>query len=103
MRRVMARYRVKPDRADENEQLVRAVYRELDEKYPDGLRYVTFRLEDGVSFVHIAETDGSGNPLAKVDAFQGFQREIEDRCEEQPVVTEAEEIGSFRFRADGAS
>jgi hypothetical protein len=103
MRRVMVRYRVKPDRADENKDLVRAVYRELHEKNPDGLRYMTFRLEDGVSFVHISESEGNENPLSKVDAFQEFQREIEDRCEEGPVVTPADEVGSYRFRAGEAS
>ena len=100
MRRVMVRYRVKPDRADENESLVRAVYRELHEKEPEGLRYMTLRLEDGVSFIHISESEGHENPLTKVAAFQEFQHEIADRCDEQPVVTEVTEIGSYRFGAD---
>jgi hypothetical protein len=95
MRRVMVRYRVKPDRADENEQLVRAVYAELKELDPEGFRYRTFRLEDGVSFVHVAESEGSQNPLPELDAFNEFQREIEDRCDEQPLVTTFDEVGSF--------
>lgn len=101
MRRVIVRYKVKPERAAENEELVRAVYDELNESEPEGLRYATFALEDGVSFVHIAstETEDGSNPLGQVEAFARFQQGIVDRCEEQPVVTELREIGSYRFFA----
>jgi hypothetical protein len=97
MRRVMVRYRVKPDRADENERLVRAVYEELHGTNPEGLRYATFRLFDGTTFVHVAESESATSPLNEVDAFQAFQKEIADRCEEQPVVTEIELVGSYGF------
>jgi hypothetical protein len=97
MRQVMVRYRVKPDRADENEELVRAVYEELHREEPEGLRYMTFRLDDGVSFVHIAESAGENSPLTGLASFKEFQRELEDRCDEQPVVTPVEQVGSFRF------
>ena len=40
----MVRYKVRPDRADENVALVEAVYAELARERPDGLRYATFRL-----------------------------------------------------------
>jgi hypothetical protein len=97
----MVRYRVKPDRVEENEELVRAVYRELRDTEPAGLRYATFKLDDGVSFVHLAvsESDAGGNPLTEVKAFQEFQRNIEDRTDEAPVVTAIEEIGSYRLLA----
>ena len=98
MRRVIVRYRVKPDQVADNEQLVRAVYEELRETQPDGLRYATFKQDDGVSFVHLAVTDdGVGNPLAQVAAFARFQEGIAERCDEQPVVTELSEVGSYRF------
>jgi hypothetical protein len=46
----MVRYKVKPERVSENEELVRAVYGELDRTHPDGFHYATFKLIDGVSF-----------------------------------------------------
>jgi hypothetical protein len=98
MTRVIVRYRVKPDQVERNEQLVRAVYEELHRADPSGFRYATFKLEDDVSFVHIAESDGSESPLPKLAAFQEFQREIVERCDEPPVVMEAAEVGSFRSR-----
>jgi hypothetical protein len=100
MRRVMVRYEVKPGRAAENEELVRAVYDELRRTAPAGLRYATFRLEDGVSFIHLAETEDGRNPLADVEAFARFQAGIADRCVHQPVVTQLHEIGSFRFHGE---
>jgi hypothetical protein len=100
MRRVMVRYRVKPDRVEENEELVRAVYEELSRNRPEGLRYATFKLEDGVSFVHIAETEEGNNPLPELRAFREFQREIADRCDEPPVVTRLHGVGSFRLFED---
>lgn len=101
MTRVMVRYRVKPDRAAENAELVRAVYAELHSTRPAGLRYGTLRLEDGVSFVHIAETDDGSDPLASTEAFQQFQNGIRGRCEEAPVLSKVELIGSYRLFGEG--
>lgn len=101
MRVVMVRYRVKPDRVQENERLVADVYEELAEVQPDGFRYATFKLDDGTSFMHLAtQADGVENPLPKLSAFGRFQAEIADRCGEQPVVTPLEEVGSFRLLHD---
>jgi hypothetical protein len=99
MSTVMIRYKVKPERAAENEQLVRAVYDELARIAPGGLRYATFALDDGVSFVHVAsvETEDGHNPLRDVKAFAEFQSDIVARCEEPPVAADLREIGSFRF------
>jgi hypothetical protein len=97
----MVRYRVKPERVEENEDLVRAVYDELRRTEPAGLRYATFKLDDGVSFVHLAMNE-SNNPLEKVKAFQEFLKELGDRTDEAPVVTELAQIGSYRLVGDSS-
>jgi hypothetical protein len=96
---VVVRYKTKPDRAEENQALVEKVFEELAGSDPGGLRYMTLRLGDGVSFVHIAsvETSDGTNPLGATAAFAEFQREIGDRCAEQPVVAEATVVGSYQF------
>jgi hypothetical protein len=94
MKHVMVRYRVKADQVEANEALVRDVYEELAAVRPDGLRYATFKLDDGVTFVHIAE-HAVPNPLAAVEAFQRFQAGIAERCDEPPAVMEVEQIGSY--------
>jgi len=100
MRTVVVRYETKPDRADENQRLVEKVFAELAERRPDNFRYATFRLEDGVTFVHIVnETDDGSNPIPLTDiaAFREFQREIADRCAVQPAPSGATVVGSHNF------
>lgn len=92
----MVRYRVRPDRVAENETLVRAVYEELDRVRPEGLRYATFKLADGVSFMHLViETDQPGRILGQIAAFKAFTADIEGRCDEPPVATEVTLVGSY--------
>ena len=92
----MVRYKVQPDRAAENVAKVEAVYEELGRDRPDGLHYVTFRLPDGVSFMHIVfETDQPGRILGETAAFKAFVTDIESRCDEPPVVTEITAVGSY--------
>src|SRR4051812_43080378 len=95
MRRVMVRYRVKPDQVEINEQLVRAVYAELAEKQPAGLRYETFKLDDGATFVHLAFVEDDAPGLASIDAFAEFQKDVRARCDEPPVVTDVERVGGY--------
>ena len=99
MRRVMIRYKVKADRAAENEAFIKAVFAQLAAEHTAGLRYATFKLDDGVSFVHIAslETADGVNPLLSLKAFQEFTSHIKDRCEEPPVTVTLNEVGSYRL------
>lgn len=95
----MVSYRLKPDCVAENERLAAAVYDALRLARPAGLRYATFRLEDGVSFVHIVahdEADGS-NALTSLPAFKAFSAGVRERCETPPMRVELTEIGSYGF------
>jgi hypothetical protein len=102
MKPAMIRYKVKADRAVENEQYIAAVFAQLDREKPAGVRYATFRLEDGVSFVHMVsvETPDGNNPLLDLEAFQAFIAEVRDRCEEPPVVVDLHPIGAYRLFGD---
>ena len=102
MKQVIVQYRVKSGRGDENQGLIEKVFEELHSGSPDGLRYVSFRSADGLSFTHIAsiETDDGSNPLGATAAFKAFQAEIKDRCDEPPQATEVSAIGSYRFLDD---
>ena len=93
----MIRYKVKPGRAEENQRFVENVYEELRRMTPPGFHYATFKLADGVSFVHIVSRDTPENPLSKSPAFQAFQADIQERCEEPPLAVELEEVGSYQF------
>ena len=101
MRKVLVRYRVKPDKAVENQRLVEAVYDELRQRGPAGLRYTTLKAEDGVTFFHLAsiETDG-GNPLAEMSSFKQFQKNLGERCDEPPTPTDLTLVGAYGFFED---
>ncbi len=99
MKRIMVCYRVKAEMVIENRRLIEAVFAEAQSKRQDGIRYASFVAADGVSFVHLfsnERVDGS-NPLGAMDAFKGFQANIRERCDEPPVATELEMIGSYQF------
>jgi hypothetical protein len=95
---VVVRYRPKPERADENQRLVEAVFDELAAGDPGGVRYATFRLADG-TFVHIAEVESEPNPLGSVAAFAEFQKDLADRCEpgKGPNPQAAVLVGDYRL------
>jgi hypothetical protein len=95
MSTLVVRYRCAADRADENQQLVAAVFAELSASDPGGIRYATFRLADD-TFIHIAEIEGD-NPLGRVEAFAAFQAALGDRCIEGPNPQPATLVGSYRF------
>lgn len=98
MRRIMVRYKVKPDQAGENEAYVKKVFEQLKREQPSGLRYASFKLPDGVSFVHLVslETPDGSNPLGELQAFKDFTAKIKDRCDEPPVAAELAEVGVYR-------
>jgi hypothetical protein len=98
MRRTLIRYKAKPEMAEKNAELVSAVFAELKAASPDGVRYLTLRLEDD-TFIHMVETaaaDGS-SPIPKLTAFQAFQDGIRDRCAEPPLVRSAVIVGNYRM------
>ncbi len=97
MRQVIVRYRVKPDRAEENAALVEQVFAQLDREKPAGLRYATFRGPDGQDFTHIAIIEDGNNPLLALDAFKAFTSAIRERCEEPPVNVEVTRVGAYRL------
>ena len=102
MRRVIVSYKVKPDQAEDNAKLIEAVFAELDEMQPVGLRYASFQAEDGLTFFHFAsiETAGGVNPLDESAAFARFQEGIRERCEIPPQAIPLNEIGSYRLFED---
>jgi hypothetical protein len=94
---VMIRYKVKPDQVERHLELLRAYFDKLESTQPDGVRDAAFQLEDGVSFVHVVETDEPGR-FSQLKAFRTYRATLDERCDEPPVVTELDEIGSFGLR-----
>ena len=98
MKTIVVRYQAKPERADENQRLIEAVFAELNDREPEGFTYKVFRLEDGVSFIHVVIEHDVDEPesLQDVAAFQAFVADIADRCEIPPVAMGATIVGGYR-------
>lgn len=99
MKQILVRYKVKPDRAAENERFIANVFEQLVRESPPGFRYASLKLGDGVSFMHLVSDrrpDGA-YPLAALPEFKAFTAGIQDRCDEQPVTVTYDVVGSYRF------
>jgi hypothetical protein len=97
MTAAVIRYQTKPEAADKNQHLIENVFAELASTAPPGLHYSSFRLADGVTFVHVAVTEGETNPLGLSGAFAEFQSGIRDRVVAAPEPAQATVVGSYRF------
>ena len=98
MKATVVRYQAKPERADENQGLIEAVFADLAERQPKGFTYQAFRLADGVSFVHVAVEHDVDDPdsLQDVPAFQAFLAGIADRCDVLPAASGATVVGHYQ-------
>jgi hypothetical protein len=97
MRSTIVQYQAKPEHADENQRLIEAVFADLDARRPQGFSYRVFRLDDGVSFVHVVIEDDVESPdsLTSIPAFQAFTADIASRCDVQPKPSGATVVGQY--------
>jgi len=91
----VVRYTTRAGSADENEKLIKAVFAQLAEQMPDGLRYVAIRLDDGASFIHVAVLEDDNNPLASLPAFGEFVSAIGERCTDGPTPVNGTVVGAY--------
>ena len=98
MKRTVIRYKTRPEMADRNAELIAAVFAELKAAKPEGLRYLSLRLEDD-SFIHFVENTADDGPgaLPKLAAFGAFQSGIRERCAEPPLAKGATIVGNYRM------
>src|SRR5262249_25032554 len=99
MKWTLVRYRAKPDRADENQRLSAAVFDDLLDKKPAGLRYAVFRLPDA-PLLYVAAFAEGRTPLSGFESFKGFQKDIRERCAEGPWPMEPRLVGNYGMLTD---
>ncbi|MDQ1435587.1 MAG: hypothetical protein QOF59_2403, partial [Actinomycetota bacterium] len=77
---------------------IEKVFEDLEKQQPEGFTYKVFRLDDGVSFIHVVIEHDVDNPssLQDVPAFQAFVADIGGRCDLPPLATGATLVGGFR-------
>jgi hypothetical protein len=98
MKRTLIKYKTKPDMANKNAELIAAVFAELKSTRPEGVRYLSLRLEDD-SFIHFVETaaDDGTNVIPSLSAFKAFQSGIRERCAEPPLAQGVTIVGNYRM------
>jgi hypothetical protein len=101
MRRSLIQYRTAPERADENERLIKEVFAELAAKSPPGLGYLVLRAGDGNFFHLVANAGEAGSPITALDAFKAFQSGIRERCIDPPEPRNVTIVGNYRMLAEG--
>ena len=102
MRHTIVTYTVKPGREEENAALVRAVFDELAQTRPDGLRYAVFYFPDSRQFIHLYTDEGSTTGVQPLDSFKAFVSGAKDRHEQPANVTQPELVGDYRTFDDPA-
>jgi hypothetical protein len=90
----LIRYRVKPEKVEENQKLIEGVFRELQAKSPGEVRYLVLRLSDR-TFCHLV--DDSTRTVANLEAFAAFQRGGAERRLDEPQQLEATIVGNYRM------
>jgi hypothetical protein len=95
------RYTVKDGRGDENQRLIEQVFGELAKDAPAGLKYSAFKLDDGVTFIHVVshQSEDVRQRLRALPAFQNFLAGLKERCAVAPVTTPLSEVGSYDSHA----
>ena len=88
MKTTVVRYKLKEGRAQENRAFIDDVFGELNDNRPPGLRYVSFQLEDALTFVHIAvvEAEDGSNPLPETVAFKKFVADLRGMTSSFPAM-----------------
>jgi len=101
MKRTLIRYKTKPDMADKNAELIAGVFEELKSARPDGVRYLSLRLDDN-SFIHLVETDAAdgSSAIPNLAAFKAFQSGIRERCAEPPLAGGVTIVGNYRMLSE---
>nr|WP_062333357.1 hypothetical protein [Herbidospora sakaeratensis] len=89
------RYRVADqEKAEENVRLLEAVFAELARERPDGITYQSYRLDDGLTFVHVVTTEDL-QILMRFEAFLAFTQTLGQRLDGVPHREQATPVGFF--------
>jgi hypothetical protein len=101
MKRTLIRYKTRPDMADKNAELIAGVFAELKSTQPEGVRYLSLRLDDD-SFIHFVETaaDDGTSVIPSLSAFKAFQSGIRERCAEPPLAQGVTIVGNYRMLSE---
>ncbi|MFD4410835.1 hypothetical protein [Streptomyces sp. NPDC058475] len=93
---LMVRAAVKPESVGELEDALKRMFTAIERERPTGVRYASYRLPDGVTYVvHLEVADGIENPLTAIAEFREFQAGLKDWLAGPPTAEQFEVRGSY--------
>ncbi len=97
MKVVMVRSKMKAEHVAEVEAAGERLFAALELAQPQGFRYTTCRLPDGVSYVSLlAIDDGVDNPLLALPEARAFQEGLKNWLAEPVISEQLTVFGSYR-------
>lgn len=89
---------IRPDAVEAVESAVGELFAAIEQKAPENLRYGSFRLGDGATYLVLLQVDeGTENPLPEMPEFQRFQEGLREWAAGPPEAGPAEVIASYRL------
>lgn len=93
---LMVRAAVRPEAVGELEEALRKMFAAIEHARPAGVRYASYRLPDGVTYVVELEiADGIENPLPAIQEFREFQAGLKDWLAAPPSAERLEVRGAY--------
>jgi hypothetical protein len=100
---ITIRAKMREERVADVEAGVKRVLAALEREQIEGVRYASFRLADGVTFLALLEIeDEADNPLLGLPEFQEFQASLPEWHAEPAEVGPVTVVGSYRVFPDVA-
>lgn len=98
MKVVISHTKVKADQLAAINAAGKRVLEALEREQPQGIRYATCSLPDGVSFVTLVLTDdGVDNPLSALPEYRAFAENFKTWIAEPPSTEQLTVSGSYRL------
>jgi hypothetical protein len=90
--------KVKPESVAELDAAAGRMFAAIHQAQPEGIRYGSFRLADGVTYLAVLQVDeGVENPLPGLPEFQEFQESLKGWLAEPPAAGPATVVGAYRL------
>jgi quinol monooxygenase YgiN len=94
----MIRAKIKADKVGELEKAAKELFTAIEAAQPQGVRYASCKLPDGVTYVILlALDDDENNPLGAVPAFRDFQENLKTWIAGPPAIEQLTPVGSYRL------
>jgi hypothetical protein len=95
---LLVRAKVKAEQVAAIEAAGKRIFEALEREQPQGFRYTSCRLSDGVTYINLWEIDdGATNPLSSLPEARAFQEGLKTWMAEPSVYEQLTVVGSYRF------